>query len=128
MVVKGKSDTGKILKKQRLMAELTLQALSSKTGISASYLARIERGERYPSAAILRKIAGPLNIGEVELLVFAGYLSPQSVSGCDTQSYQRLDPYVASVLSQECIEIQRAVVSIVSLLKYLTKILADQIK
>ncbi len=120
-ISKQNNHLGKTLKQQRLMAGLTLQQLSGRSGISASYLARIERGERYPSASILRKIASPLNIGEVELLVFAGFLSPQSVSGGEVQASQRLDPYVASVLSQECPEVQRAVVSVVSLLTSVTK-------
>ncbi len=120
-ISKQNNHLGKTLKQQRLMAGLTLQQLSRQSGISASYLARIERGERYPSASILRKISNPLNIGEVELLIFAGFLSPQSVSGGEVQVSQRLDPYVASVLSQECPEVQRAVVSMVSLLKYVTK-------
>jgi len=48
------------------------------SGVSSSHLRRIERGERFPSAAILRKIAKPLGFSESELLSLADYLPPES--------------------------------------------------
>jgi len=51
---------GRILKQQRLMIPLTLNKLATVAGISPSHLGRIERGERFPSASVLRKIARPL--------------------------------------------------------------------
>ena len=66
---------GRIIKQQRVMIPLTLQDLAAKSGVSASHLGRIERGERFPSASILRKIAKPLDFEESELLSMAGYLS-----------------------------------------------------
>ncbi|MBI2328377.1 MAG: helix-turn-helix transcriptional regulator [Chloroflexi bacterium] len=115
-----KSDTndfGRLLKQRRLIIAITLYELGQAAGVSPSHLGRIERGERYPSAHILKKLAGPLAIDEPELMSMAGYLSPQSNEGAMNVSWQRLDPYVAGLLSQEPVEVQRAAVAIISVLK-----------
>ena len=65
---------GDMLKSRRLMMTQTLRELANATAVSQSYLGRIERGERFPSASVLRKIAQPLGFTEVELLTAAGYL------------------------------------------------------
>ena len=74
---KNSMNLGRILKQQRLMIPLTLAKLATISGISSSHLGRIERGERFPSAHILRKMAKPLGFEEDELFTLAGYLSPQ---------------------------------------------------
>jgi len=107
---------GKIIKQQRVMAELSLQQLSAMSGVSLSHLGRIERGQRHPSASVLRKIAKALGLDEVELFFWAGYLSPQP-SG----SGRQLDPYVAAVLAREPVEVQRAVIGLLSTLKSVAK-------
>ena len=115
---------GKIIKQQRISLPLTLQQLAAKSGVSASHLGRIERGERFPSAHILQKIAKPLAFEEDELFTLAGYLSPQSPMIAEkmaTYSSERLDPYVARVLGQEPVEIQRAVIGILTILKSIAK-------
>ncbi len=108
------SEMGRMLKRQRSMSGFTLQELCKKSGVSASYLARIERGERYPSAAVLRRVAGPLSLGEIELLVSAGYLSSQPPA---QDTGRNLDPYVATVLAEETIDVQRSLLSILAILK-----------
>ena len=116
----AKSDTddlGRLLKQRRVMIPMTLYELGRAAGVSPSHLGRIERGERYPSARILKRLARPLGVDEPELMAMAGYLSPQSNDGVDNAGWQRLDPYVAAVLSQEPVEVQRAAVAIVSVLK-----------
>ena len=118
------SDFGRIIKQQRVSFQLTLQQLSEKSGVSPSHLGRIERGQRFPSAHILRKIAQPLGFDEDELFTLAGYLSsePLGVAEKDPNySSGRLDPYVAAVLSQESVEIQRAVIGILTLLKNISR-------
>jgi len=118
------NNLGAILKQQRLMVPLTLQELAAMTGISPSHLGRIERGERFPSAHVLRKIAGPLGFDENELFTLAGYLSPQSPTIAEAEvgySGGRLDPYVSRVLAQEPVEVQRAVIGIISILKSIAK-------
>ena len=71
------NELGKIIKQQRLSIPLTLQELTAKSGVSSSHLGRIERGERFPSAHVLRKIARPLGFEENELFTLANYLPPQ---------------------------------------------------
>ncbi len=115
------SNLGRILKQQRVSVSLTLQELASQTGVSSSHLGRIERGERFPSARILRKIARPLGFDEDELFTLAGFLTPHA-SGVAEESRanytaHNLDPYVARMLGEEPPEVQRAVIGILSLLK-----------
>lgn len=119
-----RSHLGGIIKQQRISLSLTLQELAASSGVSASHLGRIERGERFPSAHILQRIAKPLAFGEDELFTLAGYLSPQSPAIAETSptySSERLDPYVARVLGQEPVELQRAVVGILTILKSIAK-------
>ncbi|MDP2718717.1 MAG: helix-turn-helix transcriptional regulator, partial [Dehalococcoidia bacterium] len=49
------NDLGKILKQRRVMIPMTLGELAATSGVSSSHLGRIERGERFPSAHMLRK-------------------------------------------------------------------------
>ena len=120
----SKSHIGTILKQQRISLPLTLQELASKAEVSASHLGRIERGERFPSAHILRKISAPLGFEENELFTLAGYLSsesPQAVERVLSYGSGQLDPYVARVLSQEPPEVQRAVIGILTMLRSIAK-------
>lgn len=96
----NRDNLGEVIRQQRVMMALTLQELAARSGVSSSHLGRIERGERYPSARTLQKIAKPLG--------FDGNLSPDGA---------RVDPYVAAVLSQEPVNVQRAVVGILTILK-----------
>jgi transcriptional regulator with XRE-family HTH domain len=126
----GTSDLGAILKRQRVMVPLTLRELAVASGISPSHLGRVERGERFPSAHILRKIAGPLGFAENELFVLAGYLSRQSPikADGDEKHYdtKRLDPYVAQALAQEPVEVQRTVIGILNVLKGLAEAIGKE--
>ena len=120
----GTDNLGKIIKQQRITVPLTLQELTAKSGVSSSHLGRIERGERFPSAHVLRKIASPLGFEEDELLTLAGYLSPQPRRIAEESpgySGGRVDPYVARVLAQESVDVQRAVIGILTILKSLAK-------
>lgn len=111
---------GTIIRQRRVMIPLTLQELGAVSNVSASHLGRIEKGGRFPSARILRKIAGPLGFEEDELFSLAGYLSPHSPKIAENhRNYgdTQLDPYVARVLAQEPVVVQRAVISILAILK-----------
>jgi len=118
-----KNNLGKILKQRRVMIPLTLQELSHAAGVSASHLGRIERGARFPSARILRRIAKPLGFEESELFTLANYLSPKPPVAESQAEHNlgQLDPYVARVLSQEPVEVQRTVIGIISILKSIAK-------
>jgi len=108
------------------MIPLTLRELSAKSGVSESHLARVERGGRFPSAGILRKIAKPLDFSERELFALADYLPSQSSNMGDSVSGGQLDPYVAAVLSQDPVEIQRTAVAVLSVLKNMAKSIAQE--
>ena len=120
----GGQNLGRILKQRRVMIPLTLRRLATISGTSSSHLGRVERGERFPSASILRKIAKPLGFDESELFSIAGYLSS---GAADTEkrkaSYtgRRLDPYVSEILSREPVEVQFAVIQILGILRSVAK-------
>ena len=77
MTSDNRNDLARILKQRRVMVPLTIQELAHASGVSPSHLGRIERGERFPSAHVLQKIAQPLSLAQSELLALAGYLSPE---------------------------------------------------
>lgn len=116
---------GKIIKQKRISIPLTLNELSSSSGVSQSHIGRIERGERLPSARVLRKFAKPLGFTVEELFMLAGFLtaSDSNLDNSLSQIYQNsaIDPLVANVISREPVEIQRAVIGILSLLKSVAK-------
>lgn len=119
-----KKGFGEILRQERVRIPLTLQELSSQSGVSPSHLGRIERGERFPSAGVLKRISKPLGLEEDEIFTLAGYLSADEDMVSEAQaSYTagKLDPYVAKVLAQEPPEVQRSVVGILSILKSIAK-------
>ncbi len=117
-------DLQRIIKQHRTAVPLTLTELATASGVSASHLGRIERGERFPSAQILRKIAKPLGFDEYELLTLAGFLSPISTDNAKeklVETVPRLNPYVAKVLAEEPLEVQRSVIGILTILKSIAK-------
>jgi transcriptional regulator with XRE-family HTH domain len=118
------NNLGEMLKQRRLSLSLTLGKISAMCGVSVSHLGRIERGERFPSGSILRRIAKPLGFEEDELFTLAGYLSPPTPGVAEGQQHYgggELDPYVAKMLTQEPVDIQRAVLGILSILKSIAK-------
>lgn len=125
----GRNNLSKIIRQQRITVSLTLQQLAGMSGVSASHLGRIERGERFPSASILRKVTQPLGFEGDELFTLAGYLSPHSPSiakAGPSYSSRQLVPYVARVLAEEPVEVQRAVVGILSILKSIAKTMTQK--
>jgi transcriptional regulator with XRE-family HTH domain len=115
---------GTLLKQRRVMIPLTLRKLSAVSGVSSSHLGRVERGERFPSASILQKLAAPLGFEESELFSLAGYLSPPP-SGVEEGKANyivgQLDPYVKSILSEEPLDIQRTLIGILVILKNIAR-------
>jgi len=125
MITNNRNGLGKILKQRRVTIPLTLKELAHAAGVSPSHIGRIERGNRFPSARILRKIARPLSLDEQELFTLADYLSPQASTGIERSDGGQLDPYVATVLTQEPVEVQRAVIIILSVLKSMARGVAE---
>ena len=71
-----KQNIGKIIQEQRKGVSLSLNQLSKISGVSVAHLGRVEKGQRAPSPRILQKIVKPLGFDLNELLIMAGYLSP----------------------------------------------------
>ena len=123
MVVTKKSNIGETIRQQRRTVSLTLEKLASMSGVSASHLWRVERGERFPSASILHKVAKPLGLQSNELFTLAGYLSPTTLRTDESipgSNGKQLDPYVARILAAEPVEVQQAAVVILSIMKSLS--------
>ena len=122
----NKGDLGQILKQQRLSVSLTLHQLSRESGVSASHLGRIERGNRFPSSRTLRKVADPLGLDEIELLMLGDYLSDGAPTEATrlkdyhfTKVLKGLDLGVATMLAKEPVEMQRTLIKILRILKSL---------
>ena len=123
IMLNNNNNLGEILRQRRVTVPLTLQELGATAGVSPSYLGRIENGGRFPSARVLRKIAQPLGFTEDELFALAGYLSPRPSVAEARPEYSggQLDPYVARVLAQEPVEVQRSVIGILTILKSIAR-------
>ena len=119
-------DIGSIVKQLRLRADISRVQLGAVSGVSASHLTRIENGQRFPSAKVLRKIAPHLQVGEVELLSLAGYVSAEQYNLLGNPDSTKLDPNVAALLSQESVAVQRAVINILSMVKYIAEGIAHE--
>jgi transcriptional regulator with XRE-family HTH domain len=115
---------GEMLRLQRVTMRLTLQQLSAKARVSPSHLGRIEKGTRFPSARVLKRLAKPLGYDEDQIFTLAGYLSSVpdgSTAKNDGHPNGQLDPYVGRMLAQEPIETQHAVIGILSMLKSIAR-------
>ncbi len=120
MMNNGSSHIGTMLKSRRLVMAQTLSELATASAVSASHIGRIERGERFPSASVLRRVAKPLGLSEVELFTVAGYFTatPSDTSQSTTSDITgNLDGYVASVLAAEPVSKQCAIIGIFNILK-----------
>ena len=84
---------GQKIRNRRRDKGLTLRQLSLESGVSITYIGRIETGKRFPSGNILTMLAKPLGFGEVELLKLAGVLTPDAID-------QRLETFKREVKKQ----------------------------
>lgn len=117
-------ELGEMLRHRRAEVSLTLQQLSDLTGISASHIGRVERGNRFPSAKVLRRLACHLKFEENELFTLAGFLT-QNDNGND-KAPPGLDPYVARILAKEPARVQRALISFLETAKNLARDFKNQ--
>lgn len=65
----------KTLKQRRLLSQMTLDKLSAESGVCERHLARLEDGACQLSASVLRKIARPLGISEIEVITYPPYVN-----------------------------------------------------
>lgn len=114
------NEFGRFIKERRKSMTLSIAKLSKASGVSPSHITRIEAGERFPSARILRRLAEPLGLTAEELFRVAGYLSVTRNETLEIQKRRKIDPYVAEALAREPPEIQRAAVVILNILRRLS--------
>ncbi|MEK3955994.1 MULTISPECIES: helix-turn-helix domain-containing protein [unclassified Psychrobacillus] len=67
---------GEMLRTTRVAEQMTLKELSVATGLSSSYISRMERDQRTPSVESLRLIAGSLPLSLSQLLQATGHEIP----------------------------------------------------
>ncbi len=66
---------GPLITRRREAMNLTKAELARRAGVSAPYLSQIESGDRAPSEAVLRQLAGALDMKNIDLLEPAGLLT-----------------------------------------------------
>jgi len=71
---------GAALRNARKQKKITLVALAEKSGLSASFISKIERGMSMPSFNALQKICRVLNISSAELIDGQGLTALESTS------------------------------------------------
>ncbi len=59
---------GRVVRRERQDRRLTLKDLADKANLSVVYVGEIERGQKYPSANVLEKLAEALELGVADLL------------------------------------------------------------
>ena len=101
------NELGVKLKERRVELGLTLLELRDKCGVHPSHLGRIESGQRQPSATVLRKIAEPLGFSEAELLILAGYLSPDDATDRIAQFKEKMTALVKGSMEDLLEEVER---------------------
>ncbi|HZM37780.1 MAG TPA: helix-turn-helix transcriptional regulator [Acidimicrobiales bacterium] len=65
---------GRVIREQRMHAEMSLRDLARHTNVSNPYLSQLERGLHEPSVRVLKAIATALNMSAEALMVQAGML------------------------------------------------------
>ena len=90
------NNLGVILRARRREKGLTLVDLSKLSGLHTAHLARLERGERFPTGRTLMRLAEPLGFSELELCKLAGFIPRDAAD-------DRLDRFKKSV-KKEIIE------------------------
>ncbi len=59
---------GRVIRRERQERRLTLKEIADKANLSVVYVGEVERGQKYPSATVLEKLAEALGIGVADLL------------------------------------------------------------
>lgn len=99
---------GDELRRLRTNKGLSLRALAAQSGVSNPYLSQIERGEKEPSARILRAVAAPLDVDEQHLLVLAGVIGGRTGS---TEAAITNDPELTHNQRTALLEVYKAFVA-----------------
>src|SRR5689334_2663624 len=59
---------GRAIRRERQDRRLTLKEIADKANLSVVYVGEVERGQKYPSAVVLEKLAEALDLGVADLL------------------------------------------------------------
>jgi transcriptional regulator with XRE-family HTH domain len=102
---------GEYLREQRRTAELSLRELAREAGVSNPYLSQVERGLRKPSAEVLHKIAGALQISAEHLFVQAGLLDESFETPASTTAAINADPALTPRQRKSLLDIYAAFVA-----------------
>jgi transcriptional regulator with XRE-family HTH domain len=60
--------TGELLRRARIWRKLTQAQLAAKVGVHEMTISKLERGDRQPSLALLRRLAKALKVKVAELV------------------------------------------------------------
>ena len=85
-------DIGALLK--RLRGRVSLREVARRTGVSASYLSLIERGEKHPGVNVVRKLAELYNVDTRQLLRRAGHGPQPDPYGDEAMDVERAYRFV----------------------------------
>src|ERR1700749_2559091 len=101
---------GAYIRNQRQLAQLTLRQLADLSSISNPYLSQIERGLHQPSVAVIRAIAGALNLSADALLAQVAGLEDADAAGpaLTTESAIRADPHLNSAQKAALLSVYRS--------------------
>ena len=61
---------GAVVRRERQERKLTLKELAERSSLSVVYLGEVERGKKYPSASVLERLAGALDLEVSDLLEY----------------------------------------------------------
>jgi len=73
---------GKTIKKLRIERGISQQNLAEDTELTASFLSLVENGHRYPSLAVIRRLATALSVPE-EVLIWDAIELPNNLNETD---------------------------------------------
>jgi transcriptional regulator with XRE-family HTH domain len=59
---------GAVVKRRRLAAGLSQEALAEAAGLHFTYISLLERGKRAPTIVVVKKLSGALNTSMTELI------------------------------------------------------------
>jgi len=77
---------GLVLKRLREERKLSKSRLSREAGVSDAYIVQIEKGDRSPSEAVLRRLAHVLQVPPHRLLVPGGAYHPDTVADIEREA------------------------------------------
>lgn len=102
------SRIGGYIRRQRQLANVSLQKVAEQSGISAAVLKEIEAGLRQPSKTLIQSLAGALRLSAETLFLQAGMIDPQKEEDIAIIRELRRDPHLTPRQRDILIDIYRA--------------------